>query len=356
MRAIHQFVAGFANGDAISNEARVLAGVFRSWGCASEIYCEKKRTLPELRQQIRDVGDACASIGTDDIVVLHLSIGSVVNDVFASLPCRKAIIYHNVTPPSWFSFVNRQTAVLLERGMEQVAALARAAPVCMADSGYNAKELEQLGYRDVRVLPLVLDFDRLAGMDQRVLKCYRDGRCNILFVGRCAPNKRIEDLITAFFFYRRWVEPGARLIIAGSYAGAERYYHLLTTRARELGLTDVHFVGSVPQAALNAYYGSASLFLCMSEHEGFCIPLMESLYHSVPVMAYAAAAVPETLGGCGILFREKKYEMIAEMMGHVCRDMRLREALLKRQAERLQAYRARDLAGELRSHLAPLLT
>jgi len=356
VRAIHQFVAGFANGDAISNEARVLAGIFGSWGCPSDIYCEKHRTLPELRRQICDIGEARASVSRDDVVVLHLSIGSVVNDVFASLPCRKAIIYHNVTPPSWFSFVNRQTAVLLEKGLKQVAALADAAPVCMADSAFNAKELEGMGYRNVKVLPLVLDFDKLGAMDRRVLGCYRDGRHNILFVGRCVPNKRIEDLVTAFFHYHQWVEPASRLIIAGSYAGAERYYHLLVTKVRELGLTDVHFVGSVPQAQLNAYYGSASLFLCMSEHEGFCIPLMESLYHSVPVMAYAAAAVPETLAGCGILFHEKRYDMIAEMMGHVCRDARLRESLLKKQADRLRAYRTRDLAGELRSHLAPLLT
>lgn len=355
MRAIHQIVAGFAHGDAISNEARTLTALFRSWGFESELYCEPVRVLPDLRASVRDIASAAATIRPDDIVLLHLSTGSAVNDCFARLACRKAILYHNVTPPDWFRFVNPQTAAGLDQGLRQVADLAGSAAVCMADSAFNARELEAVGYRDVKVLPLVLDFSRMEATDRRVERRLRDGRHTILFVGRCAPNKKIEDVITAFFYFQRWVEPRSRLVLAGSYAGAERYYRLLMTRVRELGLADVRFTGSIPQAELNACYRSASLFLCMSEHEGFCIPLIESLYHGVPVMAFAAAAVPETLDGSGILFREKSFEAIAEMMGRVCRDTALRDAVVRRQSERLAAYRGRDLAAELKAHLAPLL-
>jgi glycosyltransferase involved in cell wall biosynthesis len=130
---------------------------------------------------------------------------------------------------------------------------------------------------------------------------------------------------------------------------------MLLLYARQLGVGDVEFAGAVPQAALNAYYGAASLSLCMSEHEGFCIPMIESLVHRVPVLAYAAGAVPETLDGAGILFREKNYPAIAEMMGRLCRDEPLRAAMLRRQDERLARYEARDLAAELRNLLSPVL-
>lgn len=354
--AIHQFVAGFSNGDAISNEARLLRAVFRGWGFASEIFCETRRILPELRRDARDVADYAASARPDDIVLLHLSIGSVVNEIFPTLPCRRAILYHNITPATYFHAINRQIATELERGRRQLAQLSAAATVNLADSRFNAEELRAAGYRDPKVFPLLLDLDcGRAPLDARVLKKHRDGRTNVLFVGRCVPNKCIEDLLLAMCAYQVGVSPDSRLIHVGSYAGTEPYYLYLRGRARELRLQHIHFARSVPDAELHAYYACASVFLSMSAHEGFCIPILEAMAHNVPVLAFAAGAVPETMDGAGVLFSEKNMPAVAEMIGRLAAPGPLRTAVIEGQRRRLARYRGRDLSAELRQHLAPLL-
>ncbi|NLG35285.1 MAG: glycosyltransferase family 4 protein [Lentisphaerae bacterium] len=356
MRAIHQLVAGFANGDAISNEVRVMRGLFRSWGYESDIYSEQKRILPELRGEARDLAASRGDFREEDVVLLHLSIGSDVNDVFPGLPGRKAILYHNITPPDYFYGVQDQTAHMLARGREQARALAGSAAVVMADSRFNAEEIAAMGHADPQVLPLVLDFSMLrAKPDRRILRQYRDGMVNLLFVGRCAPNKKIEDLLNAFYYFQRYVQPASRLIHVGSYAGMEQYHALLLTRARELQLKNVELIGTVRQDELNAYYEVSRAFLCLSDHEGFCIPLLEAMTHDLPVVAYAAGAVPETLDGAGVLVREKRFDLIAEVLGRVTEDEPLRGALIQGQRERLARYERQDLAADLRRHLQPLL-
>lgn len=357
MISIHQFVAGFSGGDAISNEARVMRSIFRDWGYKSDIYSESKRILPQLRGEAIDVSLAISNIDPQDIVILHLSIGSVVNEIFKTLPCKKVILYHNITPPHYFDLINKSTAYSLARGRKQVKELAGVADLVLADSRYNADELVTVGYGKVEVLPLVLDLEKLQdSINTRAIKRFDDGLKNILFVGRCAPNKCIEDLVRAFYYYNKYVEPASRLIHVGSFAGVERYYYLVMAQARELGLENVYFAGSVPQDQLNAYYSISDLFLCMSEHEGFCIPVIESMVHNVPVLAYKSSAVPETMDGAGVLFDEKKYENIAEMMGQLSSDTPLRAAVLKAQQERVVRYKNRDLEKELLQLLDSLLS
>jgi glycosyltransferase involved in cell wall biosynthesis len=356
MPAIHQFVAGFNNGDAITNEARVLRGIFRAWGFESDIFCESRRVLPQLRKEALDVSVCATAAKPQDAVLLHLSIGSPVNDAFAALRCRKAILYHNITPSHYFDAINPQTALVLAKGRRQLRALAGAAAVNMADSRFNAEELAEAGYSAVRVLPLLLDLDMLkTEPDRATLHRYDDGKVNVLFVGRGAPNKRIQDALLAFFHFNRYVEPHSRFIHVGSFAGTERYQAFLLAMAKELDMDAYRFAGPTTQPQLNAFYGCASLFLCMSEHEGFCIPLVEAMLHDVPVMAYAAGAVPETMDSAGVLVKEKNYGQIAEMMGRLTRDKALRAAIIEGQRARLARYRQRDLAAELRQHLAPLL-
>ena len=356
MPAIHQLVAGFSLGDAISNEATVMRDVFRSWGYDSDIWCETRRVLPRLRAQARDLAGLPAVCRPDDIVFLHLSIGSPVNLLFPTLPGRKALLYHNITPPEYFTIMQPVTAQLLAKGRAQARALAGTAAVRLADSRYNADELEAMGHGRTDVLPLILDYERLRlPPDRRTLAQYDDGRTNILFVGRCAPNKKLEDVLTAFACSQRGVDPRARLLLAGSFAGTELYQRLLAGMATEMGLKSVVFTDAIPQSELNACYRAAHVFVCMSEHEGFCIPLIEAMVHRVPVLAYAAAAVPETLAGAGVLFADKNFETIAEMMARLARPGALREGVLARQDARLKQLIGRDLAAELRQHLAPLL-
>lgn len=356
MPSLHQFVAGYARGDAISNETRVLRELFRSWGYASEIYCERRRILPELRGDARDIENAASDLGPKDVALLHLSIGSPVNLAFRALNCRKVILYHNITPPAFFRGIQEEIAHHLRHGFEQVKALAGTADVNLAVSRFNAQELALMGYRDVKVMPMKLERGQWEGpVDRRITARYADGRTNILFVGRGAPNKRIEDLLFALYYVQRYVDPTARLIHVGSYGGLERYHALLQTKAYELRLDHVVYPGSIPPDQLRAFYQCASVFLCMSEHEGFGIPLMEAMAHGVPVLAFAAAAVPETMDGAGVLFREKRFDLLAELLDRVARDTPLRAAIVAGQKARLQRYLDQDFAGLWRRHLAPLL-
>jgi glycosyltransferase involved in cell wall biosynthesis len=356
MSAIHQFSPGHTPGDAISNEATLFRDIFRRWGYTSEIFSEDRCVQQAARKQVRDVDQYVPLASPDDVVLLHLSVGSKVNDVFKQIPGKKAILYHNMTPAHYFELVNKQIAGVLRRGRKQIEALANVADVNMADSRFNASELEAEGYRNVEILPLVLDFSMLTdAIDARMQSKLTDGRKNILFVGRCTPNKKIEDLLHVFAHYQKTIEPNSRLIHVGSHAGSERYYSLLTTTVRERGLKNVMFCGSVSQPELNACYASADAFLCMSEHEGFCIPLIESMLHKIPILAHASAAVPETLGGCGILLAERRYDLAAELLNQLIQNAPLRQAVIDQQSERVERYRQRNLEAELRQHLSPLL-
>jgi len=354
VRAIHQLVAGYSNGDAISNEARTLRALFREWGFESDIYCETARILPELRKDARDLSTLLTDTGPRDMVILHLSIGSPVNEVFPECRGVKVVRYHNVTPDTYFRALNDHIAGLLAKGREQMKALAGVADLNLADSRYNAEELEAEGYGEVRVLPLALELKRLSDRpNPDILEKYDDGKLNVLFVGRCAPNKRIEDLLHAMYYVQNFTRRDARLIHVGSFAGTEQYLALLQTLKRDLGLQHVDFVGSVPEADLCAYYQVSDVFLCMSEHEGFGIPLLEAMQAGVPVMAYACTAVPETLDGAGMLFEEKLLDELAEWIDRVGRPGPLRERILEGQRERIRRYESFDVAGRLRSHLAP---
>lgn len=349
-------MAGFTKGDAISNEALVMRALFRAWGFESHIFCEPYRVLPQFRPQTFDAMLAEKMLQPGDLAILHLSIGSAVNDMFSSLHCRRALIYHNMTPPGFFRGIQEQIARDLEWGRKQAEALSGSVEIALAVSKFNAEELRTMGYRPIHVLPLILDFSSLKlRPDRGILRRLADGKTNVLFVGRGVPNKRVEDLLYAFHYFQKTVAPNSRFIHVGSYTGLERYQALVQALARRLEIQNIVFAGSVSQAELNAYYAGSHLFLCMSEHEGFCIPLIESMVYDIPVMAYAAAAVPETLDGAGILFQEKRWDYTAEMMGKILNDKKFCAGIISKQRERLRRYENRNLADDLKRLLAPLL-
>lgn len=356
--AIHQMVAGFAPGDAISNEARAMARLFAAWGHPGSIYAEARRVAAPVRDGVRELELAHREVRPQDVTILHLSSGSAVNPAFATLPGRKLVRYHNITPERYFQGINETVARTLRLGRAQARALAPGGDLNLADSRFNAEELAEWGFHTPQVLPLVLDFTLLRGaVCEGTRRRWRDddGVANVLFVGRCVPNKRFEDLLLAFACFQRFVRPRARLLLVGAVAGMERYYHWLRLRARDLGIEEVRFTGPLSQAELNATYRAADLFLCLSEHEGFCIPLLESMVFDVPVIAYAAGAVPDTLDGAGVLLARKDPRLIAETMGRVLDDATLRAAIVAGQRRRLAAYESRDVAGELRRLLDPFL-
>lgn len=355
MTAIYQLVACFREFDAISNEALAFQGLFRSWGYATAIATETRRVPPSQRGHVIDMTELATRCGPDDICLLHLSIGSPVNDVFAKLNCRKALLYHNMTPAQYFEGVNPQTARVLAKGRAQLRGLADVAAVNMADSSFNAEELAEAGYRDVSVLPLLLETKTLETQpDPRLMKQLAS-TTNVLFVGRAAPNKRIEDALFAYLCFRKTFPGPTRFLHVGSRSASSHYLRILRSIVRDLPQGEVHFAGAVNQSSLAAFYRSANVFLCTSEHEGFCAPILESMFYEVPVLARAAAAVPETLGGSGISFTGNAAPDIAEMMVHLCTNTALRKEVLEGQRQRLDRYTQRNLGAELKQLLSPLL-
>ena len=357
MQTIHQLVAGFRFGDAISNAAIQMRKVFRGWGCRSDILSRRCAIASEYRDEGRDLKEAAAELGPDDIAVLHLSIGNPVNLAFRDLRCRKAIVYHNITPSKYFRLLSPSTAKDLDEGRRHLEMLAGVADLNLADSAYNAAELTAAGYRDAKVLALPIDIDSFqrGGIDTHTQRLLGGGVYNVLFVGRWAPNKKIEDLLTVMYYLTK-IEPNVRFIHVGTEAGAEAYYALVRAHGKALGLTNALALKGVSQDALNTCYASAHAFLCMSEHEGFCAPLVEAMLHQVPVLSLASSAIPETLGGAGVLFEPPPdFPLIAETVAEVLHNDALRARIIARQNKRIETLRARDLDADMRALFARLL-
>ena len=354
---IDQFLPGFGSGDAISNYALALRDIIRSWGCDSRIYSVRRHVTSLVEELCEDYRDFPSPGSPDDVVLYHYSIGSELSLFVSGLAGKKVLVYHNITPCGYFAGIHEEKMKALWEGREELKGMAGAVDLALGVSEFNRRELEECGFGRTGVLPLILDRKRLSSIapDGALMRRYGDGRTNILFVGRMAPNKRIEDLIKVFHYYQRTIDREARLLLAGSAIGMDRYVSHLRMLVSTLDLPGVEFLDHVTDPELYALYRRACVYLCMSEHEGFCIPLLEAMHFGVPVVAYAAAAVPETLGGAGVLVREKDPAAVAEMVRALDEDGPLRHAVVKRQFARLGAFSPEAVAERLRGHLAPWL-
>ncbi len=185
-----------------------------------------------------------------------------------------------------------------------------------------------------------MDFSKF---DLPVLPVFRelfaDGKANLLFIGRIIPNKKVEDVIRVFHHYQRHFNPDSRLFIVGEYRGFERYVSALQGLVAGLGTRDVHFSGHVPLAEVVSYAKLAHLYLHMSEHEGFCAPVVESFHLGIPVVAFDAGAVGETMNGGGVLVREKDPLRMAGLCHEILSRPALRAAILAGQERALEKYR-----------------
>jgi glycosyltransferase involved in cell wall biosynthesis len=356
----------FHYGDAIGNEALNLRHLLRRAGYASEIFAE--RSDEERRRESRPVDEYQGT--ADDICLFHLGVGERAARVVLESPARLVLMYHNITPPEFFLGFSPELASLGDAGHRLLRALSKRTELALAKSEFSRADLVQIGYRETAVLPILMDFARLEEPPSHVVqRLFGDGRANLLFVGRVVPNKRIEDLIQVLAAYVRTTDPGARLIVVGGAAGQEAYGRRLSELASSLGVADsVVFTGRVSDSELFAYYAVADAFLCLSRHEGFCVPLIEAMYFGVPILAQDAGAVAETLGGAGVLLHDTPPEVTAELIADVLRDSPLgnphgaadgrsvlRTALLAGQRRRLDEIRGTDSAALLLERLAPLL-
>jgi glycosyltransferase involved in cell wall biosynthesis len=218
----------------------------------------------------------------------------------------------------------------------------------MGDSEFNRQDLEALGFPRTAVLPVVPDFSHLdAPPNWLVAHDFDDDWTNVLFVGRIIANKKIEDLIRWFDAYHTTFNPRSRLLLVGAQTQFERYVAALHQLVATLGTPHVHFVGHVSDEELVAFYDVADLFLCASEHEGFCVPLVEAFYKQVPVLAYAATAVPSTMDGAGVLFEERDPLHVARLMDAILSDAALQDRIVAGQTAAVDRLRSKDFAGTL---------
>jgi len=353
--AVHQLLASLAYGDAVGQHALAIREALRGAGFASEIYADRTdmRMAGFARPSWRYAQEASSA---SSVCLYHFAIRSTAGALIHGLPDRLVLVYHNVTPAEFFLGWSRELVELCHHGRRELRAFVPRAELALGVSEYNRRELEAVGFRRSAVLPILPDLEAPRAARCPVLsRLLDDGRDNILFVGRVAPNKKIEDLLRVFAVYQRWIRPASRLLLVGDTRGQERYVGALLRYVDDLRLDEVVFPGRLDDDELRACYAAADAFLCLSEHEGVGVPLLEAMAFGLPVAAYAAAAVPETLRGGGVLLREKRPEVVAELLFDLIHDRRLREAVLATQARVLGELRGVRLDELLLERLGPVL-
>ena len=351
--AIHQVLATLGYGDAIGHEVLGIQRVLRDAGYESEIFCQTAEPrVEDLTLHYSDLRDASHP---DNILIHHFSIGSRASRLAYALPDRMVLIYHNITPPEFFVDVNKELVKLCFRGRRELALYRTRCDLALGDSEYNRQELDALGFSPTGVLPVVPGFDHLSRAESLTAGGFEDDWVNVLFVGRVIPNKKFEDLIRAFHAYKTYFNPRSRLLLVGSHAGFERYVAMLHGLIARLDARDVHLVGHVSNEELAAYYEIADVFVSASEHEGFCVPLIESFHMGIPVLAYAATAVPATMDGAGILYTNKDPMHMAALINAVVEDPNLVERVVDGQYDALSRLETKDFAGTLMQHVNSVL-
>jgi glycosyltransferase involved in cell wall biosynthesis len=332
---IHQLLPTLSSGDAISNQVIYLKNLIRSMGYKSEIYVENRESAVashcEYYRQVR--------LNPDDILLYHHSIGTSLTQEVVSHPGPKMLIYHNITPPEFYKNFNPKFARILREGIEDLPELAKSFEFCAGVSQYNLADLYRYGFKKGEVLPIIVDPGRWNQFpDQEIMHNLTDGRINIIFVGRLSPNKRQEDIIDIFYNLKVRF-PSARLFLVGDGAGQAHYVESLYERIwKYQSGENVFITGKVTESQLHAYYRSAHLFISMSEHEGFGVPLVEAMWFDIPVLALASSAVAETMGEGGILIEEKGHpQFIADMAAVILESPDLRrDIILNQQKNRMR--------------------
>jgi L-malate glycosyltransferase len=346
LRRIHQVLATLGYGDAIGHEVLGIQRVLRGAGYESDIFVETAdRRVESMTRDYRELVDASHA---DNLLLHHFSIGSRASRTAFALPDRMALVYHNITPPEYFVGIHRTLARQCFRGRRELHAYVDRCDLALGDSEFNRQDLEGLGFPRTAVLPVVPGFSHLDSEPSwLVARDFDDNLTNILFVGRVIPNKKIDDLIRIFHAYHTVFNPRSRLLIVGAQRGFERYVASLHQLAATLGASNVEFIGHVSDEELVAFYRVADLFLCASEHEGFCVPLVEAFYMEVPVLAYAATAVPATMDGAGVLFDTKQPLGVARLMDAIVGDRDLQDRIVKAQLGAVARLQSKDFAGTL---------
>ncbi len=351
---VHQVLATLGYGDAIGHEVLGIQRVLRTAGYESEIFVETAD--PRLEDQTLDYRDLVGGVSASDVLIHHFSIGSRASRTAYALPGRMVLVYHNITPPEYFVGIHEDLVKQCFRGRRELTAYIDRCELALGDSEYNRQELEALGFGSTGVLPVVPDFSHLdLARDFLFTTDFNDDWTNVMFVGRVIPNKKFEDVIRAFHAYRISHNRRSRLLLVGSYSGFERYLAMLHSLIASLGTPDIHFLGHVSNEELSGLYDVADVFLCASEHEGFCVPIIEAFHKRVPVIAFASTAVPATMDGGGVLYESKDPAYIAGLMNAVISDSQIESAVIQSQDAALDRLLHRNFGAMLLQYVAATL-
>jgi glycosyltransferase involved in cell wall biosynthesis len=341
---IDQLVPAFHRGDAIGDTALHMKQFFQTQGIQSQVYCLTRDSDLEDESQLFTV---FPRPNPEDITILHFALPSPLTQGLIKLPSRKVMIYHNITPHTYFEGFNPEMVRISRLGREEIKSLSPHIELSLADSEYNRQELASLGFKKTKVFPLFIDYKKYERpTSDFVYKLFKDDRLNILFVGRIVPNKRIDALIKVLFYYKKYISPLVRLIIVGKTTSLPRYYESLIRLADEFYLKpeEICFTGHIPDEEMFALYLASDVFLSLSEHEGFGLPFVESMIFDLPIIAFNSTAVPFTLGDSGVLINDNEcVDKIAELIQRVVHDEALRKTIISSQRRQLERYKSADL-------------
>lgn len=345
---VNQWVPAAHRGDAIGDSARRVEALLRGMGFRSNLYA---LTIDDdLREVVRPFDHPEARDG--DVTIFHFALPSPMTPEFARLRRGRVLQYHNITPAHFFARYDLNLFRLARLGRQDLATLVGHVDLALGDSEYNRAELERMGFAPTGVMPIAIDTDRITQAPRRraLEAILDDGLDNFLFVGRIVPNKKIEDYVRLAEMYKRYVNVDYRFIFVGRCDGVPRYYAAVRSLLTEFDIPPDRFIftGPVPNEDLATYFRMARVYISLSEHEGFCVPLLEAMAADVPVLAYAAAAVPDTLGGAGVQFFPKDLEHAAELLGVLTFDEEVRAAVIAGQRRRLAAFGDARVERELR--------
>jgi glycosyltransferase involved in cell wall biosynthesis len=347
---VDQWLPAAHRGDAIGDEAIRIRDALGRRGYDGDIYA-----LDVDEEALSDVRpfDSRVRRSPSDVTLLHFALPSPLTRAFAETDTKKILIYHNITPAEHFLGIDAELARMAYLGRRELKSLSDVTDMALGDSEFNRAELVELGFPPERtgVLPILLDFtpyleDRAETVMDEMLS---DGRPNFLFVGRVYPNKKFEDLARLAFFYKKYVSEDFRFLLVGKAGRMQRYQDAVQALADRWGLvpSEFLFTGHLSWEDLLACYACADVFVSMSEHEGFAVPLVESMLMELPVLAYEAGAVPDTLAGAGVTFREKNFEELAEMAQVLVTEKSVRQSLVTAGRTRVERFAPSRVEEEL---------
>ena len=350
-RPVHQLVHTLSYGDAISTEVLALQEALRGFGIESEVYALHEHNRYRGRSRPFSTIGECSEAD----VILHYSIGSPLNDLYGAWSRgNRVLVYHNITPAKWFRGINNKVAADIEQGVEDLPSLCGKSDRIWADSEFNAKEINSLGFRsEVLQLPLPAERWSKARNESMFSRVKASRGVNILHVGRIAPNKCIEDVIKSFYYLKTFIEPQSALWIAGIDTDTELYSFSLQRLSKSLGLTgSVEFLGGRTDEEIRALYEASSVYVCMSEHEGFCLPLVEAMSFGVPVVGFDAGAVRETIGDSGVVVTQKRHAEIGALVARLAAPGALRSELIERGRARVGRFSFESFRSRVRELLS----